>query len=44
MIKGFKTLYGHQEGRKLNINNTINIIYKILEILNLNSHRVYGDR
>ena len=37
LIKDFKNLYGHEEGRNFDLNATLNVIYQILQNLKDNS-------
>ena len=40
MINDFKNLYGHEKGRKFDLNKTLNIIYQILQNLKEKSYSI----
>ena len=44
IITDFKNLYGYDEGRKFDINETLNIIYQILKNLKVNSHSFKNEK
>ena len=44
IITDFKNLYGHDEGRKFDINETLNVIYQILKNLKVNSHSFKNEK
>ena len=44
IIKDFMALYGHQKNRQFKINETLNVVYVILQILKKYSHIINGDK
>ena len=49
IIIDFKNLYGHEEGRKFDLNKTLNVIYQILQNLeeksqSLNNKKLYNPK
>ena len=44
IIKDFMALYGHQKNRQFKINETLNVVYVILQILKEYSHIINGDK